>query len=418
MKFSFTFLAGIASISQCLAAPNWPASTDELEDFMYLTTGYRRRTFTDAVTPCSKSPNMPGRINAAEWIRTCFHDMAPADATSGIGGLDASLMFETGRSENVGPAFQTTFIFLQQFFSVRASISDLLALSMYAAVRACDGPVVPIRGGRIDATAAGPSGVPQPENPTLTFVAQFARMGFSTSEMIEVTACGHTIGGVHADANPLIVAPGTAPNNYALFDDQTQAQSTFDNKVATDFVTGNTTNPLVGGLAKKSLRDSDFRTFGVDKNVTIKTLTDREVFQERCAVVLQKLIDVVPATVTLTDPIQPYDVKPVTPQLTLLAGGASLSFAGEIRVRTTVRDAAQIATVELVYKNRSGGAGGTISTSVAGTGSGFDDTFTVSCTDAACTAASRITDTFCSSTNSPRPSIRRRAFPALPLSSR
>jgi hypothetical protein len=344
---------------------------------MFLTQGYRKRIFTDSVTPCDKSPNTAGRINAAEWIRTAFHDMATADATNGIGGLDASLLFEMGRSENIGPAFQTTFIFLQEFLSVRTSISDLLALSTYTAVRACGGPIVPIRAGRIDATEAGATGVPEPQNPTLTLVAQFARMGFNTSEMIEVTACGHTIGGVHAADFPLIVAPGTEPNDFALFDDATQAQTKFDYGVARDYVLGNTTNPMVVGISKANGRDSDGRVFGVDKNVTIKALVDPVVFQERCAVVLQKMIDVVPSTVTLTDPIQPYEVKPVNPQLTLVAPGTTLSFTGEIRVRTTVRAADQISSVTLVYKDRDGKAGNSITTTSAGTGTGFDDTFTV-----------------------------------------
>src|SRR5690349_24287020 len=103
MKLPFTLLAAAAALSPYLAAdaaPSWPSSIDELEDLMFLTKGYRRRTFSDLVTPCSKSPNTAGRINAAEWIRTAFHDMAPADVTNGIGGLDGSLMFELGRSEN------------------------------------------------------------------------------------------------------------------------------------------------------------------------------------------------------------------------------------------------------------------------------------------------------------------------------
>ncbi|KFY97855.1 hypothetical protein V500_01899 [Pseudogymnoascus sp. VKM F-4518 (FW-2643)] len=377
MKLPLTLLAAAAALAPCLAADQtWPSSIDELEDIMFLTAGYRKRTFTDSVIPCDKSPNTAGRINAAEWIRTAFHDMATADTYNGIGGLDASLQFEIGRSENIGPAFETTFIFLQAFLSVRSSISDLLALSMYTAVRACGGPIVPIRAGRIDATESGATGVPVPENPTQTFVAQFLRMGFNTSEMIELTACGHTIGGVHAAQFPLIVAPGTAKNEYALFDDGTQAQTKFDHGVARDYVLGNTTNPMAVGISKANGRDSDARVFAVDKNVTIKALANPVVFHDRCKVVLQQMIDVVPPTVKLTDPIQPYEIKPVNPQLTLVAPGTTLSFTGEIRVRTTVRAADKISSVKLVYKNRDGEAGGSITTTSAGTASGFDDSFT------------------------------------------
>ena len=371
-------VAAATALRPCLAAaPTWPAPIDELEDIMFLTQGYRTRTFADLVTPCSKSPNTAGRINAAEWIRTAFHDMATADVSTGLGGLDASLLFEMDRSENIGAAFQSTFIFLQSFLTVQSSISDLLALSMYTAVRACGGPIVPIRAGRIDATEAGATGVPEPQDPTLTFVAQFARMGFNTSEMIEVTACGHTVGGVHSVDFPLIVPDGSAPNDFGLFDDANQAQSKFDCGVARDYVLGNTTNPLVVGIAKQNGRDSDGRVFGADKNVTIKALADPVVFQDRCAVVLQKMIDVVPATVTLTDPIQPYEVKPVNPQLTLVAPGTTLAFTGEIRVRTTVRTADKIASVTVVYKDRDGKAGDTITATSVGTATGFDDEFTV-----------------------------------------
>ncbi|ELR07035.1 hypothetical protein VC83_06745 [Pseudogymnoascus destructans] len=377
MKLSLTLLAAAAALTPCLAAnPTWPSSVDELEDIMFLTAGYRKRTFADSVIPCEKSPTTAGRINAAEWIRSAFHDMATADTYNGIGGLDASLQFETGRRENNGPAFESTLIFLQAFLSVRSSISDLLALSMYTAVRACGGPIVPIRTGRIDATEGGATGVPIPQNPTQTFVAQFARMGFNTSEMIELIACGHTIGGVHAGLSPLINAPGTAKNDYALFDDATQAQSKFDHGIARDYVLGNTTNPLVVGISKANGRDSDGRIFRVDKDVTIKTLANPVVFHDRCKVVLQQMIDVVPPTVNLTGPIQPYEIKPVNPQLNLVAPGTTLSFTGEIRVRTTVRAADKISSVKLVYKNRDGEAGGSITTTFVGTASGFDDSFT------------------------------------------
>ena len=93
---------------------------------------------------------------------------------------------------------------------------------------------------------------------------------------------------------------------------------------------------------------------------------------------LQKMIEVVPAGVTLTDPIVPYDIKPYALQLTLLDGGSQLSFTGEIRVRTTTRAASSIASVQLVTKDRTGATGATISTASKGSASGFDDTFTVS----------------------------------------
>jgi hypothetical protein len=64
----------------------------------------------------------------------------------------------------------------------------------------------------------------------------------------------------------------------------------------------------------------------------------------------------------------------------LLSGGASISFTGFIRVRTTVRPASNIASVQLTYKDRTGGnACGAciIQTSSVGSTTGFDDSFTV-----------------------------------------
>ena len=210
------FVTILAWVTLCGAAtPIWPSSTDVLEDIMFLNSGYRESGFADAVTPCDFSAAGPGRITAAEWIRTAFHDMASGDVYSGSGGLDASIMFETDRSENIGAAFNTSFAFFANYYSTRASVSDLIALSVYTAVRSCGGPVVQIRAGRIDATVAGPEGlIPVPQDSAVTFEQQFARTGFSTSDMIAMTACGHTVGGVHAEDFPHIVPVGSAPNNY------------------------------------------------------------------------------------------------------------------------------------------------------------------------------------------------------------
>lgn len=380
MKFSssLSVVALAALLSETLGAPTWPASTDDLEELMFQTTGFRTRNFADFVTPCSKSPNMPGRMNAAEWMRTAFHDMATHDIYQGrIGGLDASLMFELARSQNNSPAFASTFIQLQQFMSSKTPMADLLALAMYASVRSCGGPVVPVKGGRVDAEVAGLSGVPQPEDPQGTFIAQFARMGFSVAEMVEATACGHTLGGVHSAQHPLIVPVGTAPNEYALMDDPSQAASKFDAGIARDYVLGNTTNPLVVGSSVRYSRHADFKVFTADRNVTIRTLTNEASFRARCSVSMAKIIDTVPAGVTLSPVLVPYDVKPVRPQLHLLDGGRQLRFTGEIRIRTSGRDSEkQVASVNLRWQSRDeSDSGESASTGVAGTGGGFDDSF-------------------------------------------
>lgn len=345
---------------------------------MYLNTGYRARNFSSKVTPCSFSAEGHGRIAAAEWIRTAFHDTAPGNVFTGVGGLDASIAFElSGPTENIGAAFPTTLATFAPYLSSQSSMADLIALGVYTAVRSCGGPIVPIRAGRIDAKVAGAPGVPLPQNSLGTFRNQFARIGFNVSEMIAVTACGHTLGGVHAEDFPQIVTPGSAPNDFVHFDTTTL----FDEKVASEYISGRTGNPLVNGPCTGSTRCSDAAVYSADQNVTISAMANPSTFQKTCAIVLQKLIEVVPKAVTLTDPILPYEVKPVALQFDLLDNGKYLSFSGEIRVKTSGRSGSQVSLVELRYKDRNGGTdcGDCViqSKNVTGKASGFDDKFKV-----------------------------------------
>ncbi|KAI4201356.1 MAG: hypothetical protein LQ350_003275 [Teloschistes chrysophthalmus] len=293
---------------------------------MFLNTGYRARGFATAVTPCSFSAKGPGRIAAAEWIRTAFHDMATGNVFQGTGGLDASLVFELG-GDNIGPAFETTLTTYAPFLTSRSSMSDIIAMGIYTAVRSCGGPIIPIKTGRIDATEAGPPGVPQPQNSLFTFQNQFQRTGFDTSQMIAVTACGHTVGGVHAANFPQIVPSGSAPNDYKLMDSTTK----FDEKIASEYMAGKSTDPLTVGPAQAAGKASDLRVFSADGNATISKLADPAYFASTCQAMLQKMIEVVPGSTTLTDPIAVYDVKPTALQLTLQPGGSQLQFSGEIR---------------------------------------------------------------------------------------
>ncbi|KAK6585171.1 hypothetical protein PZA11_001898 [Diplocarpon coronariae] len=356
-----------------LAVPTWPDKNDEFEQIMYVSAGYARRGFLDFISPCSFSDVGKGRINAAEWIRTAYHDMATADVDAGTGGLDASLMFETERDENVGDAVNHTFGFLASFHCSQVSVADLLALTVQAAVKMCKGPLLPVRTGRVDATEAGPYGVPKPHENITALTEKFVRQGFNTSEMIELVACGHTIGGVHGVDFPTIVPDaGNAGFNISRFDSTTQ----FDNAVATEYINGNTTNPLVVG--PDPTMHSDKVVFSADGNVTIKALTDPDVFQERCASVMTKMIETVPAGIVLSEPILPYEVKPNLISLELSNDGSNLTFTGHIRVRTTVRPAAQIKNVTLLYTDLDGGCG-TIATKMAtfsgGSSTGLTDNF-------------------------------------------
>ena len=253
-------------------------------------------------------------------------------------------------------------------------MSDIIALGLYTAVRSCSGPAIPFKSGRIDATEAGPVGVPLPQNSLFTFQNQFARVGFNATEMIQVVACGHTLGGVHASNFPQIVPPGSAPNDVVHFD----ATTKFDEKIASEFVSGQIQDPLTVGPAKSVGRDSDYRVFSSDSNVTITAMADPTTYITTCKALLQRMIEVVPSGVVLTDPILPYEVKPTALQLTLLSGGTALQFAGEIRIRTTTRPANQILAVDLIYKDRTGAASSSKipTTGIKGTAAGLDDSFT------------------------------------------
>ncbi|RYP09040.1 hypothetical protein DL764_001536 [Monosporascus ibericus] len=329
------------------------------------------------------SASGPGRIAAAEWVRTAFHDMAATtiDPRTNVrtGGLDGSIRYELGSLENAGPAFFTTLRFMQDFYTSRSSMADLIALGTYFAVRSCGGPVIPVKGGRVDATVAGPLGnIPMPQNSAFTFENQFARMGFSKAEMIQAVACGHTLGSVHAAEFPQIVPVGSAPPNDEVPMDSTVAA--FDNRIVTEYISGNTTNPLVVGPSVQATRHSDFKVFNSDQNATVEAMASPAEFSSACQRILQKMIDTTPSSVTLSAPIQPYFVKPVNMQLTLNERVSTMRLSGLIRVRTTDLAGDSVSSVEVTFKDRNGGnncgsAGCTFTASLLGATSGFDDTF-------------------------------------------
>lgn len=302
--------------------------------------------------------------------------MAPHNRYFGTGGLDASLQFELTNGENTGPGHNTTLQFYSNYLSGRSSMADLIAAGVYASVRSCGGPIVPLRLGRIDATAGG-TGVPQPQNSVFTFQQQFDRMGFNPTEMIQLTACGHTLGSVHSTEFPQIV-PASA-GQIGL----DSSNAVFDNNIATEYVAGNTSNPLVVGPSTAIGRNSDFKVFNSDSNVTISTMTSPSAFRSICQTVLQKMIEAVPAGVNLTAPIAPYAVKPVAMQLTLNSGGTTFLLSGYIRVRTTQLPTSSIKNVVLTWRDRNGGSNCgsnsacSVTATLQGVSTGFDDSFGV-----------------------------------------
>lgn len=303
--------------------------------------------------------------------------MAPHNKYFGTNGVDGSLQFELNNGENTGPGHATTLKFMANYLTSQSSLADLIAAGVYASVRSCGGPVIPLRLGRVDATEGG-SGVPQPQNSVGTFRSQFDRMGFTATEMIQLVACGHTLGSVHNPEFPQIVDPTTG---QAAFD---SSNTVYDNKVVTEYVAGTTTNPLVVGAAIGVGRDSDGRIFKSDNNVTINAMADPAVYRSTCQAMLQKMIEVVPDGVMLTpEPVAPYAVKPVDMQLTLNADAATFLLSGNIRVRTTGLPASSIKNVVLTWKDRNGGnacgsaATCSVTSTLQGVANGFDDTFGV-----------------------------------------
>lgn len=181
--------------------------------------------------------------------------MATGNFVQGTGGLDASIVYELRSSDNAGAAFNTSLLGFESFYSPQSSLFNLIALGLCMAVRSCGGPLIPLRIEMVHATKSGITGVPQPQNDIGTFQNQFARMGFNNSGIASLVACGHTFGSVHASNQPLIIAPGSAPPYDAISMDSTP--STFDNRIAMEYVSGNTTDPLVVGLSVANKRNSD-----------------------------------------------------------------------------------------------------------------------------------------------------------------
>ncbi|CAE6419333.1 unnamed protein product [Rhizoctonia solani] len=377
-----TLLARLASADWTWPNPLW----DEIEDITQVQGGLFRSGVIDGVSPCSAFPQSgtgdPSRQASSEWLRTAYHDAITHDARAGTGGVDASLMWETDRSENKGGrTFNSTFGFMMSVYSIRASMSDLIALAAYTAVRNCGGPGLVMRAGRIDATGPGPEGgVPEPKDNIDKLLAKFANAGFNKTDMIQasLTSLIHApekliaMGGVHGQFFPEITGDSNQ-TNFAHFDNTT---ARFDNKVATEYLDGTSKNPLVtapGG------NNSDFAVFNSDGNSTIKAMSEPPSFTSTCGSILQRMIDTVPGTVKLSDPITPMKVKPRGLQLQLLNTG-ELQLDGYIRVRSEDRGLSQQPTVQLIYADRTGQINSTrIDTTPmtfqGGLGTGFEAAF-------------------------------------------
>jgi len=211
-------------------------------------------------------------------------------------------------------------------------VADLVATSVVMAVCNCGGPQIPLRGGRIDATGSGLFGVPAPDTDLETTLSFFASSGFNQVDSISLTACGHTMGSVHHGGFPTVVGPSAVTPNTAggiHFDDTVDV---FDDHVVQEYVSS---TGQQGGLLVTSFNissRSDLRLYESDGNATLIKLASQGIgFLNTCNNLLQRMIEVVPKEVVLSDIISPQTVKPVNATLDLDSSG-NLLFPGSIRV--------------------------------------------------------------------------------------
>ncbi|KAL3420243.1 WSC domain-containing protein-like protein 1 [Phlyctema vagabunda] len=310
-----------------------------LEHILVDVHGAHASNFSTAITPCSNyvsGAQTFGRTTAAQWIRVAFHDFVTADVATGVGGMDASIGFETLREEDSGSAFNDSLTFFRPYVNKEVSMADLIALSVVMSVGICGGPQIPLRAGRIDATEGGAFGVPAPETELDLTLEFFAGAGFDQVSAIGLTACGHTLGSVHHGGFPAVVGPeAVTPNNTAggiHFDDTV---AIFDSKVVNEYLdgTGNAGGPLVTSFNVSSR--SDLRLYKADGNATMIELRNQgNGFMDTCKTLLQRMIDTVPEGVELGKVISPMDVKPINTTLDFDTRG-NLILKGTIRTIST-----------------------------------------------------------------------------------
>ncbi|KAI4954616.1 hypothetical protein J4E86_005926 [Alternaria arbusti] len=365
-------------ISLALLAPScqayvWPSKYDQLDDLLYLQSGYiRNGELSDQVQTCSFGARQPGIQKAAEWVRTNFHDAVTHDASTGIGGLDASIQYELDRPENLGAALNNTLSDMASSVNIRSSAADVLALSLVMSVARCADMRVPLRLGRKDAAEAGIKGVPEAHTDLDTTRKRFETASLTEKEMITLIACGHSIGGVHSVDHPEIVSGPVTAENKATFD---TTSGEMDNAVVTEYLNNSTANPLV--VNANNTLNSDKRIFLADDNATMRKLADKAYFKSQCEAAFEKLIHLVPGDVTLTEPMEPADIRPYITSYQLKDGAVELT--GRLRVRTTPvtgRDGNTL-TASLIPVSRNGSAPAEIvanrATYKLGTSSGYLD---------------------------------------------
>ncbi|KAF7349267.1 Peroxidase [Mycena sanguinolenta] len=283
-----------------------------------------------------------GRCGVGSTCSKVYHDVATHNITDGTGGLDGSIFFEIDRVENVGAGMNNTINDFSTYPSKYLTRADIIAIATVFAVATCSGPVIPFRGGRVDANIAGPYGVPNASDPIDSLTSNFAHQGFNTSEMIQLVACGHTLGGVRYPDFPDVVSGSGSTTIVDLFDETQQ----FDHNIVSQYLDGSTRDPL---LVLNQTMASDLRVFSSDGNVTMQSMNSADSFAQACATVFDKMLNTVPSDVTLTDEITLVPFKVSAVQLTV--GTSQLQFQASVRLEAT-----QSTTVKMYWCDRYGSA--------------------------------------------------------------
>ncbi|KAJ7512054.1 L-ascorbate oxidase [Mycena galericulata] len=315
----------VLCITSVRADYQWPSlQYDALEEFLYEGTRPDGSSLAELVTPCKLRGGTNTTV-AAEWLRLVYHDVATHDISDGSGGLDGSIVFETDREENVGAGMNNTLSDFSTFPNKYVTRSDLIGIATTFAVATCGGPVIPFQGGRVDANIAGPYGVPNASDTLQSITNTFAHQGFNVSEMIQLVACGHTLGGVRYPDFPSVVPAGPNPSDTIvdLFDETQQ----FDHNIVANYLDSTTQDPLI--VLNQSMA-SDRLVFGSDNNVTMQGMNTAESFAQTCTTVLSKMLNTVPSSVSLTEPITLLPVKVSAVQLTV--GSSQLQFQASVRI--------------------------------------------------------------------------------------
>ncbi|KAJ5038456.1 uncharacterized protein L3040_007314 [Drepanopeziza brunnea f. sp. 'multigermtubi'] len=345
VRLSLVQLLGSA-VAQSINGIELRDMMEEMEHHLVDNAGMNNSPFVAAVNPCSNyvgfQPDAQNRreITAAEWVRVAFHDFVTGDVATGMGGLDGSVAYETDRQENKGVFINDTIKFFAPTTTAYFSMADHIALGVVVAVAECAGtaPGMQPKAGRIDAMAAGPSGVPTPLTGLPETLARFGAAGFSPSDTIALTACGHTLGGVRSVNFPDIIPASTVtPTNLdggVSFD---STPSNFDAGNINEYLnnTGSRGGPLITTDAVASR--SDLRLYTSDGNATVQSMSAPAAFQDRCNKVMQQMIDVVPRAVTLSPPVMPMPWKAMNICLDITPDG-EVTMAGLIRALAASND--------------------------------------------------------------------------------